>query len=515
MDSLTEEFALEVGEKQVRAVAVEPKGGRMVTGGLDCVLKYWDFAGMVGNTPRPFRQFVPVESHAINALSYSPPVGLLRCVAGTARARIFDREGGLKPILETAQGDPYVRTPENTHGHTHAMTTGIFNPTSPELFLTAGSDATVRLWDVNVKRVGMDQYLPHATCLKAVDSRGVCAGISVSSAGYSGDASKIVAGCSDGSIQIFSGKSQRHAKPEIIGRGAHGAEISHAEISDLEIVTRSLDGTLKLWDLRKLKNAAPVRVWENLPTSYQLTNFQRISRQVLTGTSDGRIVTIDLDKEGIVSSQKFATSGIIRTLYHPELNQLFLSCADGNLFFCFDREKSTNGALLFVDKSLKKKSNDGFSSSAQPIFNYEELISGGEYRETRTGRIRKVTETDYEVRLNRLKEMQKPTLSVTADPVVGFGMRAKLNEDPREALLKYAQEADRDSEFTGAAYRESQPEKLLDFTEESTPADELLRAKKICTRCGLKICTCGYLSYLAGNFPSSAGPSVSSKKTKY
>jgi hypothetical protein len=117
---LAEDYALEAGQKQLRAVAVERGGARMVTGGLDSVLKFWDFAGMVGNIPKPFRQFVPVDSHAINALDYSPTGGLLLCIPDAARARVYDREGGLKPVLETAQGDPYVRTPENTHGHTHA-----------------------------------------------------------------------------------------------------------------------------------------------------------------------------------------------------------------------------------------------------------------------------------------------------------------------------------------------------------------------------------------------------------
>ena len=198
------DFKFSAAEKQITAVAVEPKGGRMVTGGLDSVLRYWDFNGMVGKKPKPFRQFVPVETHVINSLDYSSS-GLLLCVPGSSRARIYDRDGSLKPILETAQGDPYVRTPENTHGHTHAMNCGRFHPTSADNFMTAGTDATVRLWDINAKLVGMDQHLPHATCLKAVDSRGVCAGISVTAANYSEDGGRIAAGCSPQSPTDWAG----------------------------------------------------------------------------------------------------------------------------------------------------------------------------------------------------------------------------------------------------------------------------------------------------------------------
>ena len=514
---LMEEYVLEAAEKQLSATAVEPRGSRMVTGGMDSVLKYWDFAGLVGNRPKPFRQFVPVEAHAINSLDYAPVGNLLLCVAGTSRARIFDRDGSLKPVLETAQGDPYVRTPENTHGHTHAMTSGRFHPTSAEYFMTAGTDATVRLWDINAKRVGMDQHLPQTTCLKAIDARGICGGISVTTANYSSDGLKVAAGCSDGSIQIFSAKAHRHCKPELVGRTCHSGEVTHLEISGNDLISRSMDGTLKLWDIRKIKST-PVRVWENLSCNFQHSNFAVTEPgHLLVGTSDARLVSINWNLDGIQGEKKLQTRGIIRTVYNAELNQVFVGCSDGNLFIFYDREKSDNGALLFVDKvAARRDPESSFTSSAQPIFNYEELIAGGEYRETRTGRIRKVTDTDYEVRLARLKEMQKPTMTVTADPVVGFGMKAMMNEDPREALLAFASEADAAAEYTGAAYKESQPKKLLDYTEESTPADELLRAKKICPRCGLKICTCGYMQFLATGISSEAlGPSVSSKKAKY
>ena len=53
-------MSLEHGAKPLTALAADPAGSRLVTGGLDYVVKYWDFNGMdLGR--RSFRDMRPFE----------------------------------------------------------------------------------------------------------------------------------------------------------------------------------------------------------------------------------------------------------------------------------------------------------------------------------------------------------------------------------------------------------------------------------------------------------------------
>jgi len=65
-------------------------------------------------------------------------------------------------------------------------------------------------------------------------------------------------------------------------------------------------------------------------------------------------------------------------------------------------------------------------------------------------------------------------------------------EDPREALLKHAEEAARDPQWVTNAYAKTQPVPIFDYTTPDVAEQELLSSiNKICPSCGLKICKCG------------------------
>jgi WD40 repeat protein len=65
----------------------------------------------------------------------------------------------------------------------------------------------------------------------------------------------IIGGCLDGSLQIFSAKQNYH-RPEILLRHAHDPSEDYSSIvsfnDNVRIATRHTDGTLKVWDIRKL-----------------------------------------------------------------------------------------------------------------------------------------------------------------------------------------------------------------------------------------------------------------------
>ena len=65
------EIKLVHGSKPITALSLDPSGARVITGGVDYDLKFWDFAGMDPSL-RSFRKLRPCESHVINHLGSVP-----------------------------------------------------------------------------------------------------------------------------------------------------------------------------------------------------------------------------------------------------------------------------------------------------------------------------------------------------------------------------------------------------------------------------------------------------------
>eukprot|EP00435_Cladocopium_sp_Y103_P073918 s32_g45.t1 len=218
---VTHEVEVPCFDKAVTAIGLDPKGSRMIAGGLDGTLKFFDFHGM-SEAKEAFRDLEPVVGKMVHSISFSTTGGQVLVVCSDASARIYDRDGSSTPIQQTVLGDMYVRQMEHTKGHTQTLTAGVWHPFRSEHFLTASLDGTMRIWDMTADPVGMDQQLPCIHVLKTVDKRNVCVGGGSGKQGglfptcctYSPtDAKKIVAGCSDGSVQLFFDKA-RFMRPD-------------------------------------------------------------------------------------------------------------------------------------------------------------------------------------------------------------------------------------------------------------------------------------------------------------
>jgi WD40 repeat protein len=65
-----------------------------------------------------------------------------------------ERDG--ETIVTFAKGDMYLRDMHNTKGHVSEVTTGAWHPTDRNLCVTAGTDSTLRIWDINNPRSQKD-----------------------------------------------------------------------------------------------------------------------------------------------------------------------------------------------------------------------------------------------------------------------------------------------------------------------------------------------------------------------
>ena len=128
------EVQLNHGDRAITSLAIDPSGSRLISGGIDFEMKFWDFAGMDASL-RSFRKIKPCESHVIRNLEYSPSGDKILVISGNSQAKVLDRDG--HEILECVKGDPYVVDVGRNKGHVGALTSGCWHPKIKDEYLTA------------------------------------------------------------------------------------------------------------------------------------------------------------------------------------------------------------------------------------------------------------------------------------------------------------------------------------------------------------------------------------------
>lgn len=88
---ITHEIVLKDHTKTVSALAVDPSGSRIVSGGYDYDAKLWDFGGMDARL-RPFKSWEPNGNYLVHDLDFSADGKRVLCVSGTFWPKVFNRD---------------------------------------------------------------------------------------------------------------------------------------------------------------------------------------------------------------------------------------------------------------------------------------------------------------------------------------------------------------------------------------------------------------------------------------
>lgn len=478
-----------------------------------------------------FRELEPVDGHMVQALSFACSGGFLLCVCSDSHARLYDRDGTSTPLQSTVKGDMYVRDMQHTQGHTQMLTDGVCHPFLPECWLTSSIDGSLRLWDINAKPVGMDQQLPSVHVLKIVDKRNVCVGGGSGRTGglyptcctYSPtDGKKIVGGCSDGSVQVFFEKP-RYIRADRILRTAHAKPVTSVVFygdGTNSMATRSMDGTLKLWDCRMLSDAkGPIKVFDGLPAESEKTTLcaSPDGRYLVTGTSfvkgalgSASLKVYDTKTLGLVKSIDFGKRSVTRVAWPKDINQLVVGTTTGDVVMLYSPFSSKKGALHFVGRKAKSKSDlqvlDGETGGAGPIFNMTDKDDIQRFYTTGHGNMTKIRRHEARQTSKNMAPI-RPSEIRTEDHGGSFvaavlksgatRLTSGIEKDSQKALLAYAPEADKASagrdNYIDRAYHLTQPVKLLDYSVDESEGDKRMRERlsgDFCRKCGQKICRC-------------------------
>ncbi|XP_012218151.2 gastrulation defective protein 1 homolog [Linepithema humile] len=474
-----QEVSMVHGTKAVIAIAADPSGARLASGSVDYDVCFWDFAGM-DTSMKSFRTLQPCENHPIKCLQYSMTGDVILVISGSAQAKVLDRDGFEK--CETVKGDQYITDMARTKGHTASLNSGCWHPFIKEEYLTCSQDSTCRIWVL---------YRPrgHKNLIKCRAQNGVktipttCA--------YSREGAAVACGCIDGSIQMWDHR-KNFVNPSLILRNAHmqGSEISSLSFSYLGqmLASRACDDTLKLWDLRAFKS--PVFETKGLYSRYDTTDcmFSPDDSMIVTGESlnkgitTGRILFYDSKTFDLVREIPVTNSHVIKTLWHPKLNQVFVGCGNGIVKVYYDPKKSMRGAKLCVVKTHMKQKHIEIMSTQQIITPHALPL----FRQDRPKSVRKQMEKD---RLDPVKS-RRPDLPITSGQGgrvassggtlssyvirnLGLSKRIEDDQDPREAILKYAKIAEEEPYWIAPAYKKTQPKTIFQPDDpESGPSNK-------------------------------------------
>uniref|UniRef100_A0A8D2ZKN4 WD repeat-containing protein 70 n=1 Tax=Scophthalmus maximus TaxID=52904 RepID=A0A8D2ZKN4_SCOMX len=456
----THEITLQHGTKTVSALGLDPSGARLVTGGYDYDVRFWDFAGM-DQALQAFRSLQPCECHQIKSLQYSVTGDAILVISGNAQAKVLDRDGF--NVMECVKGDQYIVDMANTKGHTAMLNNGCWHPKIKEEFMTCSNDGTVRTWDLSSEKKHKAVFKPRSFQGKKVTPT-CCT--------YSRDGKLVAAGCQDGTIQIWdrnlsvSPKTHTYQPPQCANNVVAVGDAGH-------LVTG--DDTLKMWDIRNFKK--PVNVATGLTNNFAMTDccFSPDDKLLVTGTSVKR-------DEGngklVFFSTELRLTDVVRCLWHPKLNQIMVGTGNGLAKVYYDPVKSHRGAKLCVVKS-KHKEKHAETLTQDYIITPHALPM---FREARQRSTRKQLEKD---RLDP-KKSHKPE-----PPVSGPGRGGRVaahggtlssfivknialdksdDSNAREAILRHAKDASENPYWVAPAYKQTQPDPV--FAEESEEDEE-------------------------------------------
>ncbi|XP_050324025.1 gastrulation defective protein 1 homolog [Bactrocera neohumeralis] len=471
----THEVQMQHGSRAVLALAGDPAGARLVSGSIDYDMCFWDFAGMDAGM-RSFRTIQPCENYPIRALHYSVTGDMILVVSGNSQAKILDRDGFEK--MECVKGDQYISDMARTKGHTAQLTSGCWHPYTREEFLTAALDGTLRIWH------GLKSK-EQKTVIKTRALGGLRTNASACT--FNRDATLIAAACVDGSVQMWDTRKMFVNTTHCL-RGAHqkGSEITSVQFSYLgtQLATRSNDETMKLWDLRKFKE--PLHTWTGLFSRYDTTDccFSPDDKMLVTGESlpkgskEAQLHFYNTQTFEEVKRIAVTDSHVIKAMWHPKLNQIFVGCGNGVIKCYYDELLSSRGAKLCVVKTHRKKKHTEMIGVSQIITPHALPM----FRQEKSKSSRKKMEKE---RLDPVKS-HRPDLPITSGQGgrvassggtlssyvirnLGLSKRVDDDQDPREAILKYAKEAEENPYWIAPAYKKTQPKPI--FTESSGEPD--------------------------------------------
>ncbi|KAK6077211.1 WD repeat domain-containing protein [Seiridium cupressi] len=486
------EMVIKTHDRAVTTVSLDPSGGRLASGSTDCTIRLHDFSAMTPSTIRAFRTVDPYETkpsaagseaHPLHHVEFNPLAGgVVLCISAHPQAKIMSRDGDI--VTEFVKGDMYLRDMHNTKGHVSEITTGTWHPTDKNLCVTAGTDSTLRIWDINNKRSQKEVLVFKS---KAAGNAGRTRMTAVAwGTPIQGGNNVLVSAALDGSLVMWSGNGP-FTRPAAEIREAHkpntwtgGIDISS---DGRMVVTRGGDNLIKLWDTRKFKE--PLVSVEHPSTSdhYPMTNIKYApnSTSIITGSATGHLHILNPGNlRAEYTTPITPGSPLITVDWHPKINQIITGSANAETHILYNPEMSSRGAIDVMSRAPKRRhidDNPEFTTDQSLGLSADSIITPGAMPGSRKAGVT----ASGRSKDPRRPQVQQITPFMRSQPdekhiSENIPLSRMLHEDPREALLKYEKLAKEDPMFT-KAWNTTQP--VTQYADVSDDEEEGPDKKKV------------------------------------
>ncbi|TRX90329.1 hypothetical protein FHL15_008694 [Xylaria flabelliformis] len=488
------EMVIKTHDRAVTTLSLDPAGGRLISGSIDCTVKLHDFSSMTPTTIRAFKSVDPFESkrstatsetHPINHIEFNPLAGgVFLCVSAHPQAKIMTRDGDI--LAEFVKGDMYLRDMNHTKGHVSEVTTGTWHPTDKNICVTAGTDSTLRIWDINNKRCQKEVLVFKS---RAVGTAGRSRMTAVAwGTPAQGGSNILVSAALDGTLIMWSGNGP-FSRPTAEIREAHkpntwtgGIDISS---DGRMVVTRGGDNLIKLWDTRKFKEPLVSVEHQSTSDEYPMTNIKYgpNATSIITGSRTGHLHILNPGNLRPEYTTPITVGVPLITVdWHPKINQIVTGSANGETHVLYNPTMSTRGAVDVMSRAPKRRhvdDNPEFTTDLSLGLSGESIVTPGGLPGTRgTGIAAPGKSKDP-----RRPQVPQQTPFMRSQPdekhiSESIPLSRMLHEDPREALLKYADVAKKDPMFTNA-WKETQPvTQYADVSDDEEDGPDKKRVKR-------------------------------------
>lgn len=252
------------------------------------------------------------------------------------------------------------------------------------------------------------------------------------------------------------------------------------------VVTRGGDDLIKLWDTRKFKEPLVSAAHPSTSDHYPTTNIKYApnSTSIITGSANGHLHILN---PGNLQPEYTTpiTEGVplITVDWHPKINQIITGSANGEMRILYNPTMSARGAVDVMSRAPKKRhldDNPEFTTDQSLGLSGDSIITPGAL--PMGGRKAGVTASGKSKDPRRPQvPQQTPFMRSQPDEKhisENIPLSRMLHEDPREALLKYADVANKDPMFT-KAWKGTQPVTQYADLSDEEEADEGPDKKKI------------------------------------
>lgn len=402
---ISHELFLPISKSPVTCLVQEKSGHRLILA-TGRKVEFYDFPSL----DKPFRE-VDEESQ-VTWLSHDPSNVILVITEGR-KIKLLSRDG--QELAESAEGDMYLVTPQNTKGHTATVLTAV-NLGNGE-FATSSRDQTVRVWKYAggfLKQTHVIVTKPKGVKKVAGDETGVVTQLAV--------VDDVIVCVTKDSLITYS-KKNNYSRP----MNTLQLEVSSLTSDGKSLVVTTADKSLKLMT-KDLKTQLETKLDEVITS----TAYSPDAKYIVAVSDSFRI----LDSSDLAEIYKSKlTSAATTVTWHATLNQIFLGLQNGQIQILFSPSLSSKGALSVLERGHRKRNIDDVLQTVDVSSSSLKTINpfADDFHKDQQKRKKQAKSYHPDNKLDVWGTPDQKHVDATTDKA--------YRQDPRDELLKYAEKA--------------------------------------------------------------------------